>query len=855
MTACRAFTSWMRSLLVSVDYPVQPVGRPEDCASTVKDCSSTLPVNHHDAALADILNKSVEICRSIARRTHRLLNNLDCYKEPGVLDEFSALRDVVLQTTRTAVIIGELTQNQSERLVHEIIATSQRSQISAESFGEWAQKLKTLNLLLRRIQLHITMSHRIKEHAHVFPAGSREFSREELDQLKELNEKMLYAQIALGESHVEAIGTRLNLDPTSVCNIRCVTCYQNYSESFEPYVITPNALEKALTALPFVKGLDIFGAGEPTLSKQIASICDHVGRSGVSANLLTNGTLLNRRDMPLDKLHSVTISWDGGVAETVEQIRLGVSYERTLENIREIRERAPQLNLAFNVTVNRANIDELAQIVELAGSLGLKKVNMTRMYGPPHLQALTLTTDDLARFEAELSRARQVGIEHGVEVSSVVHYEGLVAASEPIKKQELLHHFATRPAVERKSNETLPSLYGQMTAFVDMELPFTLPAWCESLPSSDSSPFEFEFSIPALRSKVEAKLQQVVNTPNEQLNVPFCMSPWAHNFVTASGGLRPCCVIDEDYGDLTKPGSLLQHLNSDQLTSLRSGLLGKTQLASACRGCTFVERYHSLPEYFSFLESLGKNPEDLRFPSQYEPPSYIKIRPRNALLQIRETTWRRIQLETGESLGHNLFENLVRSQRIEPSDVAFMRPNGSFYRATWMAEASTTPTIGFIFGNSSGLREQGQGLVQALWRRVREVAPCLVLHAFLQETAPGVLVGRVDFTNSSTDWLWGAGTRPDASDAVGLRFINSHGHQASEARLYFPNECVPPGATRAAFGTIQWCGPILTSGSFEVEVDIVRELVNWSRPQESRLRIRWGAGAHTPQSSDAGARP
>jgi wyosine [tRNA(Phe)-imidazoG37] synthetase (radical SAM superfamily) len=792
--------------------------------------------NHNQDALRESFRKGMALCRAVAPRVHRLSVNLNCC-EGEEASECKALHNLLTESTGVVRSLSTLDQAQVERLFLEWSRVWPEASDPLVTMDEWAQKLKMLSLLLRRVQLHITMKQRLKEPTRIISKSEPELSPEEVQELKHLNAQMLYSQIALGEIHVEAVGTRMNLDPTSVCNVRCVTCYQNYSEHFEPYVLPAEALDKAFEALPFVMRLDIFGGGEPTLSKQLPDLCHQASRYRVSTNLLTNGTLLNRRELPLEQLHSVTISWDGGTADTLEKIRLGVPFDATLQSIRELRVRAPHLQLAFNVTVNRANVDELTSIVELAADVGLQRVHLTRMHGPAHLKPLILTVNDIERFENELGRARRIGVEKGVEVVSLIHYEGLQEATEPLDKRGLLEHFVSRPAVNRSSTNSVQSLLAQLHSLGSFDPPLTLPEWATSLSAPPLAAHLFEYDLSSLRARVEAKLEQLRRTPSDQLIVPFCMSPWVHNFVTASGGLRPCCVMGADYGDLTHDGNMLEHLNSPAFTSLRAGLLGKAEHPTPCQGCTFIERYHSVPEYLGFLEAQGKSPEDLRFPDQYQPPHYIKIRPRKEVLEIQKVMWRVITSKEQSPIPEDDFNILTRSGEIHPRDAAFLSSDGRWYRAAWMAEASSMPSIATSLTEVTHPEGKAKQLIQALWQRVRRVEPCSISEASLQLDDRHTARARIVFTNSTEGWLWGFGARVDASDAIGLRFLDSDGRQMYEGRLLFSHECVPPGATRAVAGVVQWCGAAPEPGRYTAEFDVVRESVNWSLPENERLRL------------------
>jgi hypothetical protein len=427
-------------------------------------------------------------------------------------------------------------------------------------------------------------------------------------------------------------------------------------------------------------------------------------------------------------------------------------------------------------------------------------------------------------------------------VSSAIHYDGLKPAGPPVKKREILQQFVDRPSVNRKTGDSIKTLRDELLAVGEVGVPFELPAWVTQLPKNSEAKWEFVFDVAALREKVDRKLQRIRETPTKRLAVPFCMSPWVHNFASASGGLRPCCLITSDYGDLTKPGSMLHQLNTAKFTNLRRGLLQKAPHPQPCRGCTFIERYHSIPEYFDFLESLGKNPEELRLPPEFNPGPNIKIRSRKSSLTVSQVTWRELALDGLSSSVPNLtFAEAVAAKRLKASDCAYLESSGRWFRAAWMAEPDKTITIATCKGPDALKEEEdnGRGLANHLWQRLGKVQPCSTQQATITVEPGGRICADVSLVNDSDQWLWGFGARADGHDAIGFRFHHSDGAFSGEARLYFSNECIPPRGERRVMGGLNMSTEDLRRGRHRVEVDVVRELMNWSLPEERRLIVEF----------------
>jgi glycosyltransferase involved in cell wall biosynthesis/MoaA/NifB/PqqE/SkfB family radical SAM enzyme len=127
--------------------------------------------------------------------------------------------------------------------------------------------------------------------------------------------------------------------------------------------------------------------GEPLVYKHMDEIIDLCSQYGVKLNLTTNGTFPGRgarawaeRIVPVAS--DVKISWNGARKETHQQIMLGTRWEKVLENAKiflQVRDThaargGNRCRVTFQLTFLETNVDELADIVKLAASLGVDRV-------------------------------------------------------------------------------------------------------------------------------------------------------------------------------------------------------------------------------------------------------------------------------------------------------------------------------------------------------------------------------------------------------------------------------------------------------------------------------------------------
>ncbi|HKV58354.1 MAG TPA: radical SAM protein, partial [Ktedonobacteraceae bacterium] len=127
--------------------------------------------------------------------------------------------------------------------------------------------------------------------------------------------------------------------------------------------------------------------GEPLVYKHMDEIIDLCYHFDVKLNLTTNGTFPGRgarawaeRIVPVAS--DVKISWNGARKETHEQIMLGTRWENVLGNVKvflQVRDAhaakgGNKCRVTFQLTFLETNVDELADIVKLAASLGVDRV-------------------------------------------------------------------------------------------------------------------------------------------------------------------------------------------------------------------------------------------------------------------------------------------------------------------------------------------------------------------------------------------------------------------------------------------------------------------------------------------------
>ena len=164
--------------------------------------------------------------------------------------------------------------------------------------------------------------------------------------------------------------------------------------------------------------------GEPLLYKHMDEIIDLCRQYNVKLNLTTNGTFPRygphawaERIVPVAS--DVKISWNGASKKTQESIMLGVRWEKVVENVRifiAVRDSLAassdhRCRVTFQLTFLTTNVEELADIVKLAATLGVDRVKGHHLWAHfDEIKPLSMrkNTDSIAQWNAAVEKAYEV---------------------------------------------------------------------------------------------------------------------------------------------------------------------------------------------------------------------------------------------------------------------------------------------------------------------------------------------------------------------------------------------------------------------------------------------------------------
>ncbi len=166
---------------------------------------------------------------------------------------------------------------------------------------------------------------------------------------------------------------------TKRCNLRCVHCRAEADENAAPDELPLDVIRNVIDDIArHYRPIVVLTGGEPLYRKDIYEIARYVTSSGLTAALATNGTLVDAtaaRSIRDAGIGRVSISLDGRDAATHDSFRgIPGSFDDALRGGRLLKEAG--VDIQFNTTITKRNVDQIDEIVELALREGARALHI-----------------------------------------------------------------------------------------------------------------------------------------------------------------------------------------------------------------------------------------------------------------------------------------------------------------------------------------------------------------------------------------------------------------------------------------------------------------------------------------------
>jgi radical SAM protein with 4Fe4S-binding SPASM domain len=266
----------------------------------------------------------------------------------------------------------------------------------------------------------------------------------ELTQQRRDNQALNIEEYQNGSVELRSRPLSLFIELTQNCNLSCPMC--RFGEKYDPALNMDEEMFDRLAdeLFPYAHLVDVRGWGESTMLKGFGKMVLRALEHRVRVRVVTNGQI-NRPaiwDAIMRGQGIVTVSCDAASPELFEKLRTGGTLERlevTCRTLVEARDRhqVPRDHVNFNVVSSIDNLDELADIVRLAGRLDIPLVVIhplvANVNDPSHLR------QDLGRTREAYAEAAEAGRQIGVVVQLGAAPDPSLALPEMIRKPACMH--------------------------------------------------------------------------------------------------------------------------------------------------------------------------------------------------------------------------------------------------------------------------------------------------------------------------------------------------------------------------------------------------------------------------------
>ena len=178
---------------------------------------------------------------------------------------------------------------------------------------------------------------------------------------------------------VDAYPPVVQIEPTSICNYRCVFCFQTDSD-----LTSKNNKHMGQMSLPLfkniiddiegnVQGVTLASRGEPLINKNICEMLEYIKGKFLATKINTNASLLNDKNIHAllsSDLNTIVFSADAATSDLYKKLRVNGDFEKVVNNIKRfssIKEKEyPKNKSIIRVSGvlydNKQNIDDMKKI-------------------------------------------------------------------------------------------------------------------------------------------------------------------------------------------------------------------------------------------------------------------------------------------------------------------------------------------------------------------------------------------------------------------------------------------------------------------------------------------------------------
>lgn len=199
---------------------------------------------------------------------------------------------------------------------------------------------------------------------------------------KQINEILSDIDFLLQHTENLSYPGYLQIESTRYCNSRCIMCSHYFTNNNSAEHLGMKTLSHMEDALALSRTVALNGMGEPFLSPHASDQIDRYAKYGNRIVTNTNLSVLNNRILRQirESFDWIAISCDGGTKETYEHIRIGLSFDRLVQNLYTLNQQCPEVKKILTMVIMRQNVKEMPMVVDLAHEVGVDDVTFMSLY-------------------------------------------------------------------------------------------------------------------------------------------------------------------------------------------------------------------------------------------------------------------------------------------------------------------------------------------------------------------------------------------------------------------------------------------------------------------------------------------
>lgn len=469
--------------------------------------------------------------------------------------------------------------------------------LPVEEVAQWAKGMNELYVTLGHLgtYCHFQLKEKRREAAVGDGIGKDPLlSPEAYEDLKQKNLLLNDLEILLGRTSLASYPNRLALDPTNDCNLRCRGCRHGITKDFHHTELRRDYVEVLAEAFPFADYMYPQGTGEATMSSMLPLLIAEAGRHRVKVDMLTNGTIIEKTDLPWGQFFRLGISVDGASEETMRALRPIAPLAHVLKELRWLREKAPQATIYTKVTVSRLNYPEIPALVEILADAGAHEVivHSLEVHDPVHAFIQVKGSDRQHMMEC-VEEGRRVAERRGIAFVNALNFEGAARQEEPLDRPAMLQILKETPLPVLKIRK-LPALLEELRAAKFAYYPDSYLRQTGKKPSSNAADARWMRPEAARLDTIDGLIRDLAAEVRalrpEKVQIPYCFILWKMSIVEADGRAKACCHLGNRLGDLDEGSEFQDFWSGPGYAALRESMFRVEKMPARCAGCQEIER-------------------------------------------------------------------------------------------------------------------------------------------------------------------------------------------------------------------------------------------------------------------------